>query len=651
MGIACAEIKSYLCSLMDFLNRWFGLLSLLLFFSVNAAAQCTNPIRTYPYLENFENTDGGFRSSNANFWKWGTPTANGRTILTQAGNGQKCWTVGGFSGRSYPGGSATLTSPCFDLSTLTNPVIAFKVLWETETSWDGIKLEYSINQGTTWSALGNDLSNNNCRGINWYNNDDVDFLNTNNSNSPIIGWSGSVLRGTDGNNCSFGQGSSTWLESKHKLIGLAGNPKVIFRFFFGSGTNCNAYDGFGVDDFTIQEGGPDQADGSFECRGNREVIFTNNPPFCQRSVSWNFDDLNSGTTNNTSVLEQPSHVFSTQGLYTVTQTVTFNNNTTSTKFYQINILDATVQQTTQIRCAGDRTANLAAQVNGGNGPYQYSWNNNPNLNGQTLSNLGPGYYFVTVTAPNACSDSAGIRIIEPNPIELDSSIDNEVCRQSNGSIDLQIQGGTEPYRYTWNNGATGPSISGIRAGSYVVVVKDANDCVYNSGFMVVQNTDVPAQPFLGNDTLICNNETLVLNPGNFSDYRWQDNTTRPTFTVQTSGRYFVEVRNAAGCTGSDTISVSVDCKGVFIPNAFSPNGNGLNETFGPIGDLALMRNYSLNIYNRFGQALFQSVDPAKRWDGKFKGKPSESGTYTWQMKYRLNGGKETLRKGTLILLR
>ena len=623
---------------------FFGML--FTFLCLVASSQCTNPIRTYPYLENFENSDGGFRSSNANFWKWGTPTANGRTILTRAGNGQKCWTVGGFSGRQYPSGKDSLYSPCFDFSSLTNPVISFKVFWETERDNDGVLFQYSLNQGVTWFELGDDQSNSNCRGINWFNTNSIRYMP-----NRTFGWSGSVLRGTTGRDCTVGGGSTTWVEAKHKLIGLGGSPKILFRFFFGSGTTCNDYEGFGMDDFSIQEGGPDQADGSFECRGNREVIFTNNPPFCQRSVNWNFGDPNSGTTNNTSALEQPSHVFSTPDLYTVTQTVTFNNNTTSTKFYQINILDATVQQTAQIRCAGDRTANLAAQVNGGNGPYQYSWNNNPNLNGQTLSNLGPGYYFVTVTAPNACSDTAGFRIVEPNPIQLDSSIENEICRQSNGSIGLQIQGGTEPYRYTWSNGATGSSISGIRAGSYSVMVKDANDCVYNSGFMVVQNTDVPAQPFLGNDTLICNNETLVLNPGSFSAYRWQDNSTRPTFTVQNSGRYFVEVRNAAGCTGSDTINVSVDCKGVFIPNAFSPNGNGLNETFGPIGDLALMRNYSLYIYNRFGQAVFQSVDPAKRWDGKFKGKQTEAGTYTWQMKYRLNGGKETLRKGTLILLR
>lgn len=628
---------------MDFLKHWFVLLSILLIFSVNASAQCNNPIRTYPFFENFENTNGGFRSSDPNFWKWGTPVPNSRTVLNRAASGQKCWTVGGFSGRSYPDGNATLTSPCFDLGTLTMPEISFKLLWETETNFDGVLFQYSINEGATWQILGDAQSNNNCRGINWYNTNSVRYLE-----NRTFGWSGSVNAGTGGG-CASGGGSGAWVEAKHKLTGLGGNRKVIFRFFFGAGTTCNDYEGFGVDDFSISEGVPPTAAGTFACQVDRKVQFSNIPLFCQRAVSWNFGDINSGASN-TSSLEQPVHQFSAPGTYTVTQTVTLNDNSTSVKRHTVTILEAVVQQTAQIRCYGDRNASLSVTVNGGNSPYQFSWNNNTNLNGQTLSNLGPGFYFVTVNTTDACPDSAGIRVIEPNPIELDSSIDNEVCRQSNGAIGLQIQGGTLPYRYTWSNGAIGPTISGLRSGAYSVIIKDANDCVYNSGQMIVQITDVPARPNLGNDTLICNNETLVLNPGIFSAYRWQDNSTRPTFTVQNTGRYFVEVRNAEGCIGSDTINVTVDCKGVFIPNAFSPNGDGLNETFGPIGDLALMRNYSLNIYNRFGQAVFQSVDPTKRWDGKFKGKQTESGAYTWQMKYRLNGGKETLRKGTLILL-
>ncbi len=636
-------LNQFLPLFMDFFNRSLGLLGLLMLFSVEASAQCTNPIRVYPYSENFENSDGGFRSSDQNFWKWGSPVPNSRTVLNRAASGQKCWTVGGFSGRLYPGGSATLTSPCFDFGALTMPEISFKLLWETETNFDGVLFQYSINEGATWLVLGDAQSNNNCRGINWYNTNSVRYLD-----NRTFGWSGSVNVG-GGAGCTSGGGSGAWVEAKHKLTALAGNRKVIFRFVFGAGTTCNDYEGFGVDDFSIAEGVPPNAAGTYTCQSDRKVQFTNIPLFCQRSVSWNFGDINSGASN-TSSLEQPVHQFSAPGTYTVTQTVTLNDNSTTVKRHTVIILEAAVQQTALIRCHGDRNASLSATAIGGIGAYQYTWNNNTNLNGQTLTNLGPGFYFVTVNAPGACLDSAGIRINEPNPIQLDSSIDNEVCRQSNGSIGLQIQGGTPPYQYTWSNGASSSSLSGIQAGVFTVTIKDGNACSYSSGNMVVQNTDVPARPNLGNDTLICNNETLILNPGSFSNYRWQDNSTRPTFTVQNTGRYYVDVRNAEGCSGSDTINVTVDCKGVFIPNAFSPNGDGLNETFGPIGDLALMRNYSLLIYNRFGQLVFQSSDPNRRWDGKLKGKMTETGAFTWQMKYRLNGGKETLRKGTLILL-
>jgi len=615
-----------------------------LFLSEHVHAQCSNPIRTFPYAETFETSNGGFNSSDPNFWKWGTPAPNSRIIIINAASGQKCWTIGGFSGRGYPSGTAYLTSPCFDLGTLTLPEISFKVIWETERNFDGVFLQYSLNEGASWLTLGDDQSNSNCRGINWYNTGSVRYLD-----NRTFGWSGSQLPGSGGG-CNSGGGSGGWLEAKHKLTGLGGSRKVIFRFMFGAGTTCNDYEGFAIDDFSIREGVPAQANGNFSCVGEKKVQFNNIAPFCQRSVSWNFNDPSTGA-NNTSTLEQPVHIFSGPGTYDVTQTVTFNDNTVSIKQHRVIILDASIQQTGQILCHGETNAVLTAQVSGGTTPYQYAWNNNTNLNGQTLPNLGAGFYFVTITAANACPDSASIRIDQPDPLQLDSSIQNEVCRQSNGSIQLQVQGGVAPYSYVWNNGGSGSSINGIRAGNYTVVVRDGNNCQYISAVMVIQNTDVPADPYLGNDTLICNNETLILNPGNFRSYRWQDNTTRPVFDVQNTGTYYVDVTNTSGCKGSDTIKVTVDCKGLFIPNAFSPNGDGLNDQFGPIGDLALLRNYSLRVFNRFGEEIFSSTDPNKRWAGKYKGSTLESGVYVWQMRYRLNGAAETLKKGTILLIR
>ncbi|CAN5382455.1 hypothetical protein BH11BAC3_BH11BAC3_16360 [soil metagenome] len=92
------------------------------------------------------------------------------------------------------------------------------------------------------------------------------------------------------------------------------------------------------------------------------------------------------------------------------------------------------------------------------------------------------------------------------------------------------------------------------------------------------------------------------------------------------------------------------CGDVFFPKAFSPNGDGINDYFGPLGNIALLNNYTLSVFNRFGELVFKTSDPSKKWNGIHKGKMSANTNYIWQATYSYQGFKK-IQKGNLSLLR
>ena len=121
--------------------------------------------------------------------------------------------------------------------------------------------------------------------------------------------------------------------------------------------------------------------------------------------------------------------------------------------------------------------------------------------------------------------------------------------------------------------------------------------------------------------------------------------------VTQSGDYTVNVTNSSGCKGSDLISVIVDCKGVYFPTSFTPNGDGLNEEFGPVGDIGALRNFTMSVYNRWGQLVFFTLNPFIKWNGKFKGKEFALESFVWKASYKINGVTIPNQKGMVTIIR
>jgi gliding motility-associated-like protein len=315
----------------------------------------------------------------------------------------------------------------------------------------------------------------------------------------------------------------------------------------------------------------------------------------------------------------------------------------------VSILDATVTET-PIRCFGENNGSATATISGGSGGYTYSWNTTPVQTTPTINNLKPGTYIVTLNATNACTIKDTAIIIEPQKLNLSLQNVSEKCDNNNGSLTANISGGTTPYTYLWSNGITTATNNNLSEGNYSLHVSDARGCVKDSNNIVVINYINPAKAALGQDTTICPGEKLILSPGNFATYLWQDNSIAPTFEVTQTGNYSVAVTDADGCKSNDAIEVEVICIDIFFPTGFTPNNDGKNEGFGPGGKLNSVKNYSFKVYSRYGDIIFQSNNPYQQWDGKIKGIPSASGTYIWYAQYEVNGRKRS-QQGSILLLR
>ncbi len=157
-------------------------------------------------------------------------------------------------------------------------------------------------------------------------------------------------------------------------------------------------------------------------------------------------------------------------------------------------------------------------------------------------------------------------------------------------------------------------------------------------------------PGLGDKTNLCAGDSIVLSPGNFAGYLWQDGSTQKTYTVKKAGLYSVVVTD--NCVNARAeIAIEESICDIFFPSAFTPNNDRKNETF-RISQGNTFYQYHLVMYNRYGQKVFETSAPAIGWDGKIKGVNAAAGAYVWFCYYKKTAAQPLqLLKGSVVLFR
>jgi len=478
--------KRYLCILNHILFKMQHLLKGLIIVSIffilpnKSNAQC---VTVYPYVENFETTNGNWTSGgSSNTWAWGLPS---KTNITTAGAGLKCWVTDGLTGTGYINCERSwVESPCFDFTTIPNPAIAMKIYWECENTYDGATFQYSINGGTTWINVGTNTDPVNCMTSNWFNSGNITHLGSSGSCTNVLaivkhGWCGNS--GSTSGICQGGGGSNGWVLAKHCLTGLGGLPSVKFRFAFGAGSSCNNYDGFAFDSVAVYDAPANLTSFTWACTGANTVQFTSASSPCPNAFAWNFGDPTSGA-NNTSTASNPTHTFSAGGTYTVTVTASGPCNAASTSTQIVNIL-TTSQINTNVACNGGTNGTVTVTSSNVNGAITYLLNPGAISNTTGIFNgLSQSAYTLTVTDANGCSKSNAFVITQPNAINasIAASSTNLLCSgANNGIITCNANGGTGSLNYTLlptgTNNTTG-IFNNLGGNNYTIVVTDANNC-------------------------------------------------------------------------------------------------------------------------------------------------------------------------------
>ncbi len=351
-------------------------------------------------------------------------------------------------------------------------------------------------------------------------------------------------------------------------------------------------------------------------------------------------------------------------------TVTDANNCTAT--YNLNIPDpapfsAIIEELESISCEGEADGRLSAIPTGGTGTsFFYVWND-ANV-GNFNSNLPSGVYEVTVTDAVGCTTVATYDLADPSPISFDLNITDVNCWNglNSGNIIIEnVSGGTAPYVYgIGQNGFNSiPSFNQLSSGSYQVYVQDASGCEGNQVGIV--NLPNQLQVNLGDDYEIALGESVELEVLVDSDnalIEWNvdscQNCPILELTPLNSTGYQVNVLDTiTGCSDSDVVWVYVSKeRKIFIPNAFSPDGNGMNDYLTIFADGPSVRSIpSFKIFNRWGDLVFerQNLLPnieTEGWDGYFNNKRMQSGVYIYVAEIEFIDGETEIFKGDITIM-
>ena len=287
-------------------------------------------------------------------------------------------------------------------------------------------------------------------------------------------------------------------------------------------------------------------------------------------------------------------------------------------------------------------------LDAGNSATTYSWNTGSHSNAITV--FAAGLYTAIVQGVNGCiaNDSFQVLTYSAPVISLDKNI---VLCSGQSAI---INAGAGYTQYQWNTGSSSQSISIQTLGKYWVTVTDRYQC---SGTDTTEIDHAAPSPsgFLPPDTTVCIYTSFPLGPVSaFENYSWSTGETTASIVVSEPGLYTLSVTDNDGCVGSDTININPKpcAEDIFVPNGFTPNGDGHNDVLRPLNlNHERLARFHFTIFNRWGQRIFESRNSSLGWDGKFQGTEMDTGVYVWQLEYQFPDVPVTVRKGTVVLLR
>ncbi|MBP6455278.1 MAG: gliding motility-associated C-terminal domain-containing protein [Chitinophagaceae bacterium] len=317
-------------------------------------------------------------------------------------------------------------------------------------------------------------------------------------------------------------------------------------------------------------------------------------------------------------------------------------------------------------CWGESNGQIDVTASGGVGALIYQINGGSSQTTGLFTNLASGYITISIIDGLNCRKDSILFLSQPDKLSFSNIESTPVtCYNSNdGKISATGTGGNGNYTYYLRPGLhinKHGSFSGLRLGTYTLTIIDTLGCEFDTLVFVSPPLD-PLRSTMTKKDIGCFGygnegwaEVLVEGGEPPYTYLWTTNPAQTTPKADSIyfGKYFVNIIDALGCEIQDTVYIEPGpcCEEVFVPTAFSPNGDQINDVFQLI-TAAGLELHQFEIFNRWGQKVWYTNNYYDIWDGTFKGEPCPIETYHFVFQYKcLTDGKEYIKKGDVTLIR
>ncbi|HEY4797482.1 MAG TPA: PKD domain-containing protein, partial [Bacteroidia bacterium] len=327
-----------------------------------------------------------------------------------------------------------------------------------------------------------------------------------------------------------------------------------------------------------------------------------------------------------------------------------------------------LQSQTNILCNGGTDGTAAVNVTGGSAPYTYHWFSSGGTTA-TATGLSAGTYTCSIADANGCLQIQPVTITQPPPITFSVTSTSVACGLSNGTATVNATGGTSPYTYLWltNPVQTNVQATNLTVGNYSVLVSDANGCTVPIKTVTVpQSGPSPHADFYFNpDVISWMDPTVIFSNSSSGSSTWNWNfgdgnsstLQNPFHNYSDTGTYCIKlvVSDSVGtCKDSVTKCIVYECGFTFyIPNAFTPDANGVNDFFSAKG--TCIQDFKLYVFDRWGNKIFETNNINTGWDGKVQGgssgKIAQEDVYVWKVIVTERNGKKHDYVGHVSLIK
>ncbi|MCK6639027.1 MAG: T9SS type A sorting domain-containing protein [Bacteroidia bacterium] len=469
-------------------------------------------IATYPYYQDFETGQNGWRIFNGNngTWAFGTPA---KPIINSAASGVNAFVTGGLTGSYVDNENSYVEGPCFDFTNVCDPVLSMNVWWNAEFSWDGMNVTISTDGGNTWQLVGAFGDP-----VLWYN------------DNTVVGNPGGYQSAWSGRN-STSNGSGGWVNVRHRLTGAGNMSNVKIRINFGTDASVTD-EGVAFDDVRIFNAADLGADMTV-CAPATQTLSADNGNGVV-SYLWN-----TGATTATLIADSTAWYW----VEVTTSTCVVRD---SMYFVVVDTNTAVSLGPDSLYCSGNGPVLDAGYWPGAT----FLWSTGDTT--QTIATSASAIYSVQVrTACDTLMDTVSI-VISNGPV-VNLGPDANVCDAT------VLSAGAGAASYSWNTGDTTMSINTAISGTYIVTAVDSVGCG-SSDTITISVFTSPSVTVSGT-SVICNGDSAVLIASGATAYMWMFGPADSSNTVMPSvdSTFWVVGADSSGnCYDTASFTVNVN---------------------------------------------------------------------------------------------